>query len=337
MSSRLLTAALLALAACSAPPAPVPVAALPSAAPLPAESAPPPAKAPEISCDSLLAPHRERVKSLGDRRSPEMDTFGVCLPTKDGYWLIGFDKIGETQESGTDHLDVEWSISHVGRDGSRASRSDKARWNGYTSVSLDKPLVFDYDGDGVEELFFHRSDDERESAGSETTYFVTFRGGRVEPYAPGKGLEAREARDVDGDGRPDLVTFAPYIGIGDGSQSGFTYRLRGPELLAHSLPNGDFSRNDAAARAFAKTKCPAKPKVIVPRSKDPSAPHDGEVVENIVCARIWGAKAASLVGEIKKNCRAEDKLFDEKAKGQNCGARKLLIQWAEMDPPVSLP
>jgi hypothetical protein len=73
-----------------------------------------------------------------------------------------------------------------------------------------------------------------------------------------------EIRDVDGDGRPDIITHEPYVdsatincGSGDG------YSVYGPALLVHSLPDGTFSSVDAQAMLFAKRECAVKPSPVI--------------------------------------------------------------------------
>jgi hypothetical protein len=73
-----------------------------------------------------------------------------------------------------------------------------------------------------------------------------------------------EISDVDGDGRPDIITHEPYVdsatincGSGDG------YSVYGPALLVHSLPDGTFSSVDAQAMLFAKRECAVKPSPVI--------------------------------------------------------------------------
>ena len=142
-----------------------------------------------------------------------------------------------------------------------------------------------------------------------------------------------EISDVDGDGRPDIITHEPYVdsatincGSGDG------YSVYGPALLVHSLPDGTFSSVDAQAMLFAKRECPASPsQVIRPEGFRPEMVDFPRSAKNVACARLWGADEQTLRAEIAGRCYA----LNENC--VTCDDRAMLEKWASMPPPFRFP
>ena len=116
-------------------------------------------------------------------------------------------------------------------------------------VTLDGVGVFDWDRDGRAELYFHESHSQHESgpdvARLERWWTFTARDDSPREYAP-PAARATRIEDVDGDGRPDLVMRSPWVTAGECGLAGVD--TPGPGLLLHSLPDGTFSSDDAAAR-----------------------------------------------------------------------------------------
>ncbi len=144
---------------------------------------------------------------------------------------------------------------------------------------LDFRGLFDFDGDGRSEALVMERPGGYGSCGPKSRLLLlqaTATG--IRDYPVGQSFTATV--DADGDGRPDLVddhyyaSADPYGGLcGDAT-------LYGPPLLLHSLPDGTFSLDDAVTRGWARAQCPTKP-------ADP--------LENVPCARIWGATEAEIV------------------------------------------
>lgn len=138
---------------------------------------------------------------------------------------------------------------------------ERAREDGELSLP-DTLALYDFDGDGEEEAILteHSTSLGRQER---TVTIWTFKAGRIAPYAPAWQRIAEAARDVDGDGRPDLL-YRPYWGEkGNG----------GAELaLAHALPNGTFSTSDAAVAAFHDKQPPPVPMRSDAASEKPGDP-----------------------------------------------------------------
>ena len=119
----------------------------------------------------------------------------------------------------------------------------------------------------------------------------TAREGKVTLYGPASELIAEELRDVDGDGRPDIIIHGPYADtttIWCGSED--AYPVYGPIVLAHSLADGTFAWADTQAVLFAKRSCAILPSpAIVDERERPQIVDFARSARNIACARLWGS------------------------------------------------
>lgn len=137
----------------------------------------------------------------------------------------------------------------------RASIGPLLSWS-----TLEDVRAFDYDGDGVAELLVSatRSNEEglNEHFPFQTHFGVVWavRDGAVVAYAPSASIVIRSFSDVDGDGRPDLITTRGVsVETDDGDVTSYT--LEGPEWAAHALPSGKFSFDDSVATSHIRRFC----------------------------------------------------------------------------------
>jgi hypothetical protein len=110
----------------------------------------------------------------------------------------------------------------------------------------------------------------------------------------------------------------------------------GPHRVAHSLPNGGFSRDDEAVRAHVRSDCPKPPSPLVPRVK--GGVDNDMLRHNIACARAWGIPEPRIVRELKA-CPAPGPKVDPCAfEGviAGCVNVPLLSTWASVEPQVRL-
>jgi hypothetical protein len=165
------------------------------------------------------------------------------------------------------------------------------------ALYISRLEVSDLDGDGDPEAFvFGGSADE----GPDETWFelLTFKNGRIESYAPAKGIEIADVQDVDGDGRFDLLSPGPYNRVTQASALGGTFPAFGGALVMHTLPDGTFSATDAVAKDFLKKECPLQKPPLGPES----------TFNDILCARAWGASEADVMKALNARCKVWDEV-----------------------------
>lgn len=85
-------------------------------------------------------------------------------------------------------------------------------------------------------------------------------------------------------------------------------RVVGPSLVAHGLPGGRFSTNDAVAALHARKACPSRPSVVVARGETPPGAtkpliDDGQTANGPVArARAWGVPSKDIVAALERDC-----------------------------------
>jgi hypothetical protein len=271
---------------------------------------------------------------------------GSCVGSPDGAWAVTLERLGPTER---DMVYGTFSLVHGLPDGkdvrfrpwplSKTPGSAFANFGLHAeSICYQAPRVmgsFDWDGDGDEEIVLAV-----ESSGHETWEFdsevFSFKDGAVVPYGPAAGLVIDEVRDVDGDGRPDLLTSGPYSDVTVDLGAGFAAtRLVEKMFVAHSLADGRFSLDDSvAARAVAKW-CPRPP-----LDDEPDANADGDLeaarkrrVTSLLCARIRGRSGALLAADIRRDCAPVDASRTQ----PYCSDKDMLLKWVAKAPPLRLP
>lgn len=151
---------------------------------------------------------------------------------------------------------------------------------------------FDLDGDGLEELFVWIGRAEHEATPRGELIALTVREGAVTEYAPARvGVPIDEVEDVDGDGRPDLVSFAPYGGSSPWGADAVP--AGGPRHVFRSLADGSFSDQDEVVLAQLRHDCPTRPERFL--AQRPSEEGYVEAITAVSCARIHGVSTEEIV------------------------------------------
>lgn len=205
-------------------------------------------------------------------------------------------------------------------------------------VTVAAPVLYDYNGDGESEVALVAQSDEHESATRTTGRVWTFTEGGVFLYERAAHLNVSAARDVDRDGRPDLLTHGPYEDDTESCGSGFTQEVEGPLFVAHALPDGSFSTTDQVALGALRTACPSRPAQLVPPPGDAGMSFEiAQPARNVVCARVWGATEAEVTAMIRRECTDEPLSDEPDAQRCNrCVDAELLGRWARVTPPARL-
>ncbi len=190
--------------------------------------------------------------------------------------------------------------------------------------------LFDYDGDGVPEFLHGKRLLDPGSGGTSIIYgeVWSYRAGRVIHY-PGTPAGIRLVRDVDGDGRPDLL-FSPFRGKLSFNMCDLVFDANAYNekalFAAHSLADGTFSSTDQVAIDHARAWCPQPPDLSAPaRTAD-------SLYQRIPCARAWGIEASGLASLISAHCQAEI----ARCPSQQCVDRSALLAWGKVRAPVLL-
>jgi len=190
--------------------------------------------------------------------------------------------------------------------------------------------IFDWDGDGLPELALLHTRHRTEQHHTTSYAIVTARGGRIAPYAAAP-REVRRVADFDGDGRPDLE-LPPSLGAAMTCDGVVDHD--GPARLALSLPDGTFSQDHPAARAFVRRQCRGF-------GDDGTllSPDDGRSAMGVSCALYRGVPASWVTSRVRAEypLRNADAGDDEAARSRDeCFPLDSLLRLARATVPFTL-
>ena len=249
-----------------------------------------------------------------DARTP----VGFCRATPHGQWRVEMPDLAGTStfEAVLYAIEARFRIVHVDSEGHRATHVMKETLSDYGARDEPRePVVFDWDGDGEPEIYVELHEQGDEGHRASQIEVLTFRSGAVAPYAQAQSLDVAGLEDVDHDGRPDLLVYAGYDDALSSCGAGFPYGWPPARFVAHATASGDFSRDDAAAKAHARTWCPAPPATI---GNSAAA----------ICARLWARTPSDVARERARVARCTVKACeDDCSRGQT---------WFAKTPPLTL-
>lgn len=317
-----------------APVAPVAVVARADAATEAVVDAAPDARPAEVRdvCAAVLARSAQVLAAIPSTNAwrEQLQTFGRCVRTTRGAWAIVLDELRPIADA-EGAYEGTWAIVHVDDAGREVRATRGGTWRDYMNAELQSMALFDYDGDGEQELLWSVHTNVNEGPDLHASGVTTFARGAIAAFANTAEVSPTAFADVDSDGRPDLVGSAPYVGEGDDSPSGFSYNMNGPSLLWRSLPNGAFARDDAAAQQYARRACPARVNTVFART--------GEIEAStaVVCARLWGVAPAAVHAAINRRCESVAEAESTRpSRRARCGDVRVLHRWVDLAPPLRL-
>lgn len=327
------------------------VAAPPSQAPSAAPLAPPPTRSHESlvaeRCAELAERHRDALLAYPAQsafhdagashdeaeRSFDVEGMAVCSEADGGVWgVIAAPPQGEPAYG---VLNLELAFLPFERVGSASTPVHEALASISPGTTENPQLgasVFDYDGDHLPEIFISidRRDDHEEDGpcipyeGRHETWLLSVRRAGPSssaslvfvPVRPRPGATLLTVTDADRDGRPDFVIADPY----ELGSTVCTYE-DAPAFLAHALPGGAFSLDDAAAQRFARTSC-----------SDAEEPAVSPTLRAVACARVLGATREAVERALRQRCGTP-----RARRSPGCAALPELLRAAAVTPPVTSP
>jgi hypothetical protein len=163
--------------------------------------------------------------------------------------------------------------------------------------------TFDYDGDGLPELLIVTQVAGDSGLIAEESNIWTVRDKAIQAFQMDAGPLPSFAQvdDVDGDGRPDLLSRGPFTEAASASSSCGEGFVTKPIFAFHSLPGGGFSMRDAVARKSLDSACGSDSLETVLESTTDLG-HD--LGTAIACARAHGATAEAVTRTLRKVCGA---------------------------------
>ncbi len=227
---------------------------------------------------------RDLLRNAAER--PPFLTY--CHPSAGGTWAVVVVS-ASLDDPGGEGPPCGWAASykliHVrsGEKRDSAISSEAIDYLAWTNETNEWKVegVFDYDEDGQDEIILSKHVWENGGGSDGTPSLTIFKATptQITPYPTHASSRLMSLVDVDNDGRPDFTTGFFSVDCPGGIAG--SYREYGVPLLLHSLPRGDFSETDEAARRFAITQCPSMPAA----AKD---------FTSASCQRLWGRPLAAI-------------------------------------------
>lgn len=267
-------------------------------------------------CMSLAAANRATVARAKSGGCAGQESELGCVTTPAGItW--GYEVVmAKTTDDNTAPPDSgEWSdfqcqteeqvrVVRVDGAGTRtAGKSETITRAWHATRSLAVRALADYDGDGEVEVLRELDGHDHEGGPVHEVTVLTFAKGAIGPYGPAERHAPVGVEDVDGDGRPDLVTRGPYGGVEMSDAFGNAWPAGPAMFVAHAKSDGTFALGDAESLAYTRAKCPARPALAF--SRDDMVFAIG-AQDTIVCARLRGVAKSEIDKQWNALCPATD-------------------------------
>ena len=222
----------------------------------------------------------------------------VCAETPAGLWTLTPGAPTASPDVAADYptAHVAGTLSWRPALGPPASRELPWFFNWHSRSVHAIAAVADLDGDGLPEVLLRHLEDYFEGLHPRSIEVLSVRDGRIVPYplAPPAHWGPRiGVRDVDHDGRPDLLGDSPWRVTDRCGHMGIDHT--GPLPAARARPDGRFALDDDATRAWLLAQC------FAPEgTDDPDLPLD---VIDIACARLAGLDPEAIVAALHARMR----------------------------------
>lgn len=193
--------------------------------------------------------------------------------------------------------------------------------------------IFDFDGDGRVEFVHPVIEPDRGSGGAAVVSAAawTFHEGRIMSFR-GIPNNVRAIKDLDADGRPDLLFPGPFVGrirfdgqcypaLFEASASTSFENL----FAIHTLGDGHFSTTDDVASRHAASWCAESPDLRHPTN-------EYQLLERVRCARMWSVPTGEIERAVTEFCASRS---PQCANGERCLNPSLLRRWSNAQPPIT--
>ena len=299
----------------------------------------------EKACKVLATKHDLLVQTLGQTEASELlADVSVCFPSAKGAWFLEPKEVKRLPKKEDDvepGWEMPYALAYMTPEG-KTIRSTKvsgliSRQNVIDVQDVEVQGLYDYDGDGVSEIGLMTShhyggEDRTEKA----TMYSWKNGDAIEYKAVPWSFDAM--RDVDGDGRPDLLLKGPFVADAPCTYDG---ELRfAPMQIAHSLPNGEFSLDDNIAKEVVRLQCgPAATELVATNGEGASRNVDERLTMlRVTCARMAGASADELTKRLRQTYPFPHEADDSESNESpgRCLPLKSLVKLAAQSPTVVL-
>lgn len=233
-----------------------------------------------------------------------------CQQGGNGAWVVSAESVSRKKCENAQCLQVGFVVSALDYSGERSMMGQTPLTFTPGQLSLKQGSV-DFDGDGQKDFFVVLAVKQGPGAPGLSQLWTLDGHAKLMKGAPKWFFH--DARRVDGDDLPDLLTHGPFrkqltqrCGVKDCPSE-----LIGPELLAHNVGDG-FSFKDSAARAHLERSCASTMGSALER-----------LAKSVVCRRLMGepvqAIRADVQGERAKLCALK----------KQCPALDIIDAWAK--------
>lgn len=231
----------------------------------------------------------------------KLPRFGTCQPASFGSFALGLKSLRGSGEAAGRKLTAELELAFISEEGQRTTASFGTLEFSPGGLKLQPLRVYDYDDDGKHELIVPYEITARAPGDAPALPAVVWslKDSGLAPYSKSPSVSAGAVVEhLDFDMRPDLGEYGPFVAY-FGSDCGLSScppRITGPVLYLHSLPDGGFSRDDAAAKGALGRACSKKPEVVVVESA--GKVNAAQTAKNLVCALAWGAPKEAVLADL---------------------------------------